>query len=196
MQFFNGAIAPLIIEPLKYHFSNYTKATNIYWDADEKNRTLDIGESFDFNGISLQKKPRIVVTRGPYMINKVGLTDNLAEGKSMKETLGLKSHTNMVTYQGSATITVEARQKGTCELIADMVSHFITWTRPVLCDSQGWKEFGLPMAISDIEILPDEEPNVMRYRCNISIPWMKEEQWIHKNDGIVLKQILNNIFIK
>lgn len=196
MQFFNGAITPLIVEPLKYHFSNYTKATNIYWHEDEKERTIDIGESFDFNGVSLQKKPRIIVTRGPYVINKVGLTDNLAEGKSLKETMGLKDFTNMVTYSGSATVTIEAKQKGTCELITDMVSHFIIWTRPILCDSQGWKEFGLPMAVSDITVLPDEEPNVMRYQANISVPWMREEHWKHKNDGVILKQILNDLFIK
>ncbi len=193
MQFYNGVIAPLIIEPLRYHFQTYTKASNLIWDKDEKIRTLDIGESFDFNKVALQDKPRIIVTRGAYAINKVGLTDNLAEAKSMNVTGGLKDNVNMLIYSGTATITVEARNKGTCELLLDMTSHFIAWTRPILCDSQGWKEFGLPMAISDIAILMDEDPGIPRFQANISIPWMREEHWRYQNDGITLKSIISQI---
>lgn len=193
MQFYSGSIAPLIIEPLRYHFSVYTKPTNMYWDADEKVRTMDIGESYDFNKISIQEKPRVLVSRGAYSINKVGLTDNLAESKSMGATFGLKDYSNMVTYSGTATITIEARNKGTCELLTDMVSHFIVWTRPVLCDSQGWKEFGLGMAVSDIAVVMDEDPGIPKFQCNISIPWMKEEHWRARNDGPALKAILAKI---
>jgi hypothetical protein len=193
MQFYSGAIAPLIIEPLKYHFSTYTKATNIFWDPDEKVRTLDIGESYDFNKLTIQEKPRILVTRGAYAIDKVGLTDNLAQGKAMSETFGLKDYIHMVTYSGTATITIETRNKGTCELLTDMVSHFIVWTRPILCDSQGWKEFGLGMAISDIAIAEDEDPGVAKFQCNISIPWLKEEQWRARNDAPTLKAIITRI---
>lgn len=193
MQFYNGIIAPLIIEPLRYHFSTYTRETNLYWDPDEKLRTMDIGESFDFNKVALQEKPRIIVTRGAYSISKVGLTDNLAEAKPMSQTGGLKDYINMLTYQGSATITIEARNKGTCELLTDMTSHFIAWTRPALCDSQGWKEFGLPMAVSDIAATTDEDPGVVRFQANISIPWMKEEHWRYQNDGVTLKSIISAI---
>ncbi len=194
MQFYSGQIAPLIIQPLRYHFSVYTKdKTNLYWNEDEKLRTLDIGESFDFNKIALQEKPRILVTRGAYSISKVGLTDNLAEAKSMNVTAGLKDYKNMLMYQGTATVTVEARNKGTCELLTDMVSHFIVWTRPVLCDSQGWKEFGLGMAVSDIMATNDEDPGIPKFQANISIPWIKEEHWRYQNDGIALKNIISKI---
>jgi hypothetical protein len=193
MQFYNAAIAPLIIEPLRYYFSTYTVGSNLIWNPDEKIRTMDIGESFDFNKIPLQEKPRVIVTRGTYQISKVGLTDNLAESGSIGSNLGLTNRINMVLYSGSATITVEARNKGTCELLTDMVSHFIVWTRPILCDSQGWKEFGLPMAVSDIQQNQDEDPNLVKFQTNISIPWIKEEQWQLKTDGFILKQIINTI---
>lgn len=190
MQFYNGVVAPLIIQPLRYHFTNYTKETNLYWNPDEKLRTIDIGESYDFNKISIQEKPRVVVTRGAYSISKVGITDNLAEGKSFHQSRGLKDYTNMLLYQGTATITVEAKNKGTCELLTDMVSHFIVWTRPLLCDQLGWKEFGLGMAVSDIAVVMDEDPGVAKFQANISVPWMKEEQWKLRSDGIELKKIL------
>lgn len=193
MQFYSGIIAPLIIEPLRYHFSNYSQKTGFIWNEDEKLRTVDIGESFDFKKVPFQQKPRIIVTRGAYVIEKVGITDNLAEAKSMTATGGLKDYINMVLYRGSATVTIETRQKGSCELLLDMVSHFIVWTRPILCDAQGWKEFGLPLAVSDIEATFDEDPGVEKFRANISVPWMKEEHWRYQNDGIILKSIISNI---
>lgn len=193
MEFSNGIIAPLIIEPLRYHFGTYTRQTGIFWDADEKKRTIDIGEAFDFNKVPLQTKPRVVVTRGGYGVGKVGITDNLAEAKPFTETGGLRDYTNMLLYQGTAVVTIEARNKGTCELVADMVSHFIAWTRPVLCDSQGWKEFGLPMGVSDCASSTDEDPDVPKFQVQIQIPWIKEEHWKYKNDGVTLKKVVQSI---
>jgi hypothetical protein len=193
MQFNNGVIAPLVIQPLRYYFSTYTQSTNLIWNPDEKQRTIDIGESFDFNKVALQEKPRVTVTRGSYSILKTGLTDNLTEAVSMSETGGKKDYTNMVFYQGDATISIEARNKGSCELLADMVSHFIVWTRPVLCDSQGWKEFGLPMRVSDVAMTMEEDSGVPKFQINISIPWMKEEQWSFRTDGIALRSVLASV---
>lgn len=193
MQFYNGIIAPLIIEPLRYFFSTATSSSNLIWDADEKKRTLDIGESYDFNKVALQEKPRILVSRGTYQINKVGLTDNLAEAVSFSQTGGLQDNINMLMYSGNATITIEARAKGTCELLTDMTSHFVAWTRPVICDAMGWKEFGLPMAVSDVALMGDEDQGVPKFQANISIPWAKEEHWNVRNSGIVLKGIVSNI---
>lgn len=196
MQFSNGLIAPLIVEPLRYYFSRYPQGSNLYWDEDEKKRTLDIGEVFDFNKIPIQEKPRVVVSRGTYSIGKVGLTDNLAQQVSFKDTLGRRDVSNMVFYQGSAIIYVEARNAGTCELLADMVSHFIVWTRPTLCDSQGWKEFGLPMVVSDAQMIQNEDPNLVKFQVQIQVPWIKEEHWRVRNDGPALKAIIQNVFKK
>lgn len=194
LQFSNGLIAPLIVSPLRYYFGIYTKDnTNIYWNEDEKERTVDIGEAYDFNKIPLQEKPRVIVTRGAYIIEKVGLTDNLVQAKPLSETRGNKDYKNMVFYRGSATILVEARNKGTCELLTDMVSHFIVWTRPMLCDSLGWKEFGLPLTVSDCQLMTGEDPNLTKFQTSIMIPWMKEEEWRYQNDGVTLKKILTSV---
>lgn len=196
MQFYNGVIAPSIIAPLRYYFSRYAQGSNLIWHEDEKLRTMEIGETFDFNKIPIQEKPRVIISRGSYSISKTGLTDNLAEAKSFSETNGNQDFTNMLIYSGSAIIYIEARNKGTCELLSDMVSHFIAWTRPVLCDTQGWKEFGLPMMVSDCISLTDEESSVVKYQIQIQLPWMKEEHWRVRNDGVAIKNILNQISLE
>lgn len=193
MQFNNGLIAPLIIQPLRYFFSNYTKGANFIWDPDEKVRNLDIGESFDYNKVALQEKPRVTVTRGAYTVAKIGLTDNLAEARPMGETGGRKDYVNMVMYTGTATVTVEARNKGACEILADMVSHFIIWTRPVICDSQGWKEFGLPLSVSDVAMVQDEDAGVPKFQINMALPWIKEEHWNFQTDGPALRSVLSSV---
>lgn len=195
MHFSNGVISPLIIAPLRYYFSQYSQGSALYWNESEKLRTMEIGEFFDFNKIPIQEKPRVLVSRGNYMINKVGLTDNMAESVPFSQTKGISDRTNMVLYSGSATVFVEARNKGTCELLSDMVSHFIAWTRPILCDSQGWKEFGLPMNVSDCEMLMDEDPGITKYQIQIQLPWIKEEQWRVRNDGMAIKAILTNVVL-
>lgn len=193
MEFSNGLITPLIVEPLRYHFSRYPQGSALYWNEDEKLRTLEIGEMFDFNKVPIQEKPRVLVDRGGYSINKVGLTDNLAEATPLKTSLGRKDVTNMLMYQGTAVVYVEARNKGTCELLADMVSHFIAWTRPILCDTQGWKEFGLPMSITDCLMLTSETPDVPKYQIQMQIPWIKEEHWRVRDDGVAIKGILTRV---
>jgi hypothetical protein len=193
MHFSNGIIAPLIIEPLRYYFSTAAKTSNLIWDADEKKRTVEIVESFDENRIPIQQKPRIIVTRGGYEISKTGLSDNLAESGTIGDTKGLKDVRNLLFYDGQAQITIEARNKGTCELLADMVSHFIAWTRPALCDSQGFNEFGLPMRVGDCTMLVDEDPQISKYQVQISFPWRKEELWHVRNDGVIMKKILNSV---
>lgn len=193
MQFSNLIVTPLIVEPLRYYFSKYAKPTNLYWDDDEKQRTLEIGDVYDFNKIPFGQTPRILVDRGSYSIQKVGLDDNLAEGKSLGATHGLKDRVNMLIYQGTANVTVEARNKGTCELLADMVSHFIAWTRPTLCNSQGWKEFGLPMSVSPCVPVNGEDVDNQRFQVAIQLPWIREEHWTVRDDGPGLKAVFQQV---
>ena len=191
--FESGMIAPLIVGPLRYFFSNYTDSSNLIWHEDEKIRTIDIGESYDFNKVPLQEKPRILVTRGQFNITKPGISDNLAEARLIRDTFGKKDNTYFVFYSGNATITVEARNKGTCEVLLTLASKFLIWSRPIICDSQGFKEFGLPMGISEISMCLTEDKRLPVFQANIGVPWIREESWLFRNDGITLKDIALNI---
>lgn len=190
MKFSNLLIVPLIVAPLRYYFSNYTGKTNLIWSDNPEVSTLEIGDTFDYHKIPLGIKPRILVDRGPYSITKVGLTDNLAEGSPFRLTDGLKNNVNMLIYSGNATITIEARTKGTCELLADMTSHFIAWTRPFLCDTQGFKEFGLGMGVSSCVPAAEETPGDPKFQIQITLPWIKEDHWVTKDDSVALKAVL------
>jgi len=186
-----GMITPLIVGPMRYFFGHYTgDSTNLVWAPDEKDRTVDIGEAFDFNKVPLQEKPRIIVARGPIGLQKTGISDNLAGADPFNATGGRKKFDHFLIYNGSASFLIEARNKGTCELLAALATKFLVWSRPLLCDSQAFKEIGLPLSVSDCVMQPDEDPAITKFQIQVSFPWVKEENFTLRNDGVTLKRIL------
>jgi len=188
MQFSPLTIPTLILVPLRYYFSVYGERNKVVWDEDPKKRSVEIEDINNLHKIPLEERPRILVSRGTYRMDKTGVSDNMAMGKPYSETRGIDNRINMIIYSGTAQILIEARQLGVCELLTDMVSHFIAWTRPMLCDSRGFKEFGLPMQISDCQLLSKAE-NDEKFQVQIQFPYIKEEQWKVRNDGVLLKAI-------
>ncbi len=183
MRFSANFIEALLVKPLKYFFSNYAPA-ELRFNEDEKVSSIDISSMSDFNKEATQKKPRILVDRGPFRIDGVGLSDNMAEKESAFTTLGLTVQKNMVLINGQAKIIVEARNRGTCELVADMVTHFYVWSKPFLCDSQGIKNFGVPMQVSEC-VQGREDTEV--FQVSISFPYVMEELWKANDDALKLK---------
>jgi hypothetical protein len=193
MQFSPVLIPALIIGPLRYFFARYPGNSKFIWDADEKKRTVDIGHFNDFFKVPLEERPRILVSRGPFQASKVGITDNMAEEKAFKDTMGLKDRINMMLYSGTASVIVEARNMGTCELLADMACHFLAWARPEICDTQGFKDFILPMNVGECQQV--EKENTEKFQVQIGLPWIKEEQWRVQNDGIAIKNSIANVLV-
>lgn len=192
MQFSPIKVTPLILEPLRYWFSTCVKDTDQFrWSSDEKHRTLDISDMHDYHKITFGERPRILVTRGAYTIQPTGLDNSLLSKSPLSETKGQEDSEHFFLYQGTATVTCEARNKGTCEVLTDMVSHFIAWTTPQVCQTQGFKMFGLPMNISDCEPAADEETD--KFQTVIQLPWMYEEHWKVANQGIELKGFSLNL---
>ena len=189
-----GFLVPLVLNPLKYYFSHYTEGTNFVWDKDEKVRTLNIIESFDFNATPLQEKSRIIVDRSALLVQKIGLNDNLAEAERFFNTGGKKNNVYFLLYRGAITIRVDARTKGACEVLANLVTRFIIWTRPLLCNGQGFKEFGLPLSVSDVIVTEEEAAGIPLFQILINVPIIKEELWELNNDGIILKNINTILF--
>ena len=188
MQFSPLLVATSILEPLRYFFSTYGKQDGFLWSPDEKKRTLEISDIHDFNKIAYQERPRILVSRGAYQINKVGLSDSLAEGISFGENKGLKKDTHMLMYTGTASLIIEARNKGTCELLTDMATHFIAWSRGPICDTQGFKNFADGLSVT--ECAPTQDQDDSTFQVTVSVPYVKEEHWTMRDDGILLKSYL------
>jgi hypothetical protein len=187
MRFSPLLVTDLIVKPLRYFFTHYAKGANLVWDPDDKVRTIEVGTVNDYHGVKIQAMPRVLVGRSGYVVNKTGLTDNLAQSKSILELKGASDRTNMVTISGSIQIIIEAREEGTCELIADMVSHFLVWTRPLLCDTQGFNELGLPLQVS--ECTPDKE-DTEKFKVMINIPFFMEEDWRVNQEALKLKEFI------
>lgn len=188
MQFSPLLIASSILEPLRYYFSAYGKRDSFFWSQDEKKRTVEICDVYDLNKVAFQERPRILVSRGNYSINKVGLSDNLAEGIKFSDNKGLKKDTHMLLYSGTASLIIEARHKGTCELLTDMATHFIAWSRGPICDTQGFKNFADSMTVSECTMTQDQDDTT--FQVTVQIPYIKEEQWTMRDDGVLLKQFL------
>lgn len=180
----------LVVQPLRYFFGRENTPPNLIWNSNPELSKLSIFGANDVNKLELATNPRIVVERGGYGIDKVGLTDNLAEQRTLKETLGKIEKKNAVMIRGGVNIYIDSRSEGECNMIADMVSHFICWTRPFICNEIGFKEFGLPMSISPCGFARD---SVEVFRIQINVPFITEEVWGSYRDGQALNGIITNI---
>jgi hypothetical protein len=183
-------VESLMVEPLRYFFANYTAKQGLVWSPDDKVRTIEVGSMYDIDKIKLTEIPRVLINRGNFQITKSGLTDNMMESPSIGDLRGNSDRKNLVFIQGNASILVESRNRGTCELITDMVTKFIVWSRPLLCDTQGFKEFGMPMNVSDLTLGKDD---LEKFSCNIQFPYMLEESWSVREEALPLKGFFTSI---
>ena len=182
MYFSPAYISSLIVEPLRFYFSSYGPS-DLFWDPDPKISTIEIDTINNFNKIAIQNKPRILISRGGYMINPTGLTDNMAEGTSSRAN-GLKSEKRFLLVEGQAQILIEAVNEGTCEKVVELTENFLAWSAPTIASVQGFKQFAFPLSVSPCT--PARE-DVEIFQCSIGLPWRKETHHLIKEDGIQLK---------
>lgn len=187
MRFSPLLITTLIEQPLRYFFANYA-GENLFYSEDPDKSKIEIASISNYHKIPLQIKPRILVSRGSFDVTNTGLSDNLAYSDTVAANKGGKSLTNMVFINGMAQILIEARQEGALELVVDMVSHFIIWTRPHICNTQGFKEFGMPLNVGPLTPMKEDREI---FQVAINVPYRMEEQWNVNEE----KLKLNNIFV-
>lgn len=183
MRFSPAYSTTMIVLPLRMFYTHNVPA-DITWSDDPKESKIEIASINDYNKVVLQAKPRILVSRGQYNVSSTGLTDNLAEAKSLLETRGLEDKTNMIFIQGYSQIIIDARSEGLCERLADITSHFLAWTAPMLCNTLGFKSFATNMSVGPCT--PGKEDTEI-FSCTINVPWTKEEHWKVANSGADLK---------
>jgi hypothetical protein len=184
MRFSPLLISNLIIKPLRYFFSNYA-GEDYKYDDDPTKTKIEVGSFNDLHKIPIQVKPRILVNRGSFAISHSGLSDNLAEGKTLFNTKGLQDNVYQVFISGMASITIEAREEGAVELLTDMVSHFLVWSRPFVMNTQGFKQFAMPLNISP-PTLGKEDKEI--FQTTLNVPYMMEEHWNVKSDALKLNE--------
>lgn len=181
--YFNPSYLPSILtEVIRYFFYNYA-SPDLKWDKDIVKTQVFIDEIDKFNKDSVQGLPRILISRGQYSIMPSGLSDNLAESKTLRENRGdIKEH-RVLLLEGVSQILIEATNKGTTEKMVDMATHFLSWASPIISNTKGFKKFGLPMAVSPCTPLRED---VEIFQCTLNIPWSREEIFIYSETGKTL----------
>lgn len=179
-----------ILEPLRYLFSKVPPEHLRYCEDVKETKIVIDSVNNHHSDNETQGKPRILLNRGSFSVSKTGLTDNLAEATPIGETKGLKDAVNMVFVNGQSILTIEATEEGTVELLADMVRTFIVWSRPHICNTFRFKEFGLPLHVSEPQQLSED---VEKFKVDVSVPWSVEDLWTLKDDAIQLKSYFTNI---
>lgn len=177
-------ISAIMLKVLRYFFGNMTNPS-YRWDADDKQSAIYIGMVNDvIHDSEIQKKPRILVNRGPYRIQKTSLTGDLAEGKPMGQTLGNRSSKHMNFVSGGITVIIEAEEEGTCEILADMVSTFFTWSSDHICNTFRFKQFGYPMDVQECSM---DDENKEKFKIVINTGYLTETSWVFGEDTLKLK---------
>jgi hypothetical protein len=173
----------LIRQPLVYFFSSYSPES-IKFDEDETKTDLLITSKDNYYEIKEQIKPRILIDRGSYLIESMGLDNSLYQKGGPFSAPGANKTTHIQQISGTSSILIESRNSGTCELLTDIVTHFLTWSGPLLCVSQGFKKFGTPLQVSSCSPVKED---IGLFQVTISIPWITEELWVYSEAGVKLK---------
>lgn len=185
MYFSPAYISSLIVEPLRFFYANYG-TQELLWDEDPKISTVEIDTINNYNKLGIQVKPRILISRGGYVISPTGLTDNMAEATSSRNP-GIKSEKRFLLVEGMAQVLVESANEGTCEKLVELTENFLSRSGPTIASVQGFKQFAFPLSVSPCT--PSKEDAEI-FQCTISIPWRKETHYLVKEDGLDFKNFL------
>lgn len=185
-------LSSLIIEPIRYFFSTYAP-DDLKWTNDPSTSLIEIASINDFNKIKIQAKPRILVSRGGYVREGIGISDSMSGGKPLSETKGLVDKNVLNFVSGNIQVLIEARSEGLVERVTDLTEHFLAWSAPLICDTQNFKTFGKNISISPCT--PSKEDTEI-FQVSLGIPWSKEEAWNIRTDGITMKQFFLELFVK
>lgn len=175
-----------IVRPLRFLFKYYAEE-DFKWDSDELKSKIEIDSINNFHKKAIQANPRVLISRGGYQADSTGLTDNLAESNGPYKLKGAKDDVKFILIRGMAQILIQSRQEGTCERVCEMVQHFVTWTSPYLCNTQGFKNFAFPLQVSPCT--PNKEDTEI-FEISIGLPWIKEEKWRITSDALKIKGIM------
>lgn len=159
---------------------------DLAWNSTPELSNIEIDTINNFNLKTIQSKPRVLISRGGYSVNKSSLSNSMASSLGVRADLGLTKETKLVFIGGTVQILVQSRFEGTCEKVTDYVQHFLTWSSPYLCNTQGFKTFADPMQVSPCT--PGREDTEI-FEVSIAVPWSMEETWMTSNDGITLKGV-------
>lgn len=175
----------IVLTVLRYFFKNCPRE-ELRWSEDpkESNIVIETVNNIINKDNEIQKKPRILFSRGAYTIQKTSLTGDLVDGKAAVDTYGLKHSSHMNLVGGQISIIIEAYEEGVCELLADMVATFFTWSSDHICNTYRFKKFGYPLFVQECTL---DEENKEKFKIVVSTEYLTETSWELREDAIKLK---------
>ena len=188
MNFSPAYISSLIVHPLRYLYGRYAES-EITWNEDPKISSIEIDTINNFNKIAIQAKPRILVSRGEYSIRPMGISDNMAESSSSRDS-GPKIDRRFLMVSGVSQILIEAANEGTCERLVEKTENFLAMSGPAIANYHGFKQFATPLSVSSCT--PGRE-EVEIFSCTINVPWVKELSFQVVEDGLEFKNFIISI---
>jgi hypothetical protein len=188
---FNPAmVSSCIRDTLRFLFST-AAPDRLKYSSDPKESALAIDLSFDVHTDSEnQKRPKIIINRGPYQAGSVGMDDSstgsgMVTGISGSGMSRKSSYMNLVN--GTCSIRIVAWNLGVCEEIAYLVATFLTWSKPHICNTLGFKNIASPVSSSPVLLDKDDRD---KFIVEISVPYSTEMRWSDTEIGVKLKGFL------
>lgn len=182
-------VASCLRDSLRFLFST-AAPDRLKYSSDPKQSAIAVDLAFDpLTSEDIDKRPKVIINRGAYQAAPIGLTDSMSRGDmvnplEMGQTL---QRSYMNTVAGNCSIKVVAWNMGTCEELAYLVMTFLCWSRPMLCNTLGFKNIAAPVSSSPLMLDKDDKE---KYIIEVSVPYITEMQWMDKDIGAKLKGFL------
>lgn len=176
-----------ILIPIRALFTHYAP-DHLKYNKDPSETKILIDTANNFHGVKIETQPRILINRGAYMVASRSIDEDLAVSKSAFETKGLLDKKSLSFIQGQATITIEARDEGVCELITNMVSSYLHMASHLIAREYGFTSFARPMNVGSCAPFQDAEQDTS-FRVVITLPYETQDMWRIRQDAIKIKEI-------
>lgn len=175
-------ITRTLIRVLQFCFSQMPNP-DYKWDPDPLKSALDIrvvNDTEEQTNEGIQKRPRIIVSRGSYTISETGLNKSMSEEQPVQEAKGSPKSRFMHVISGNFSIIIEANKEGTVEMLTDMVATFLTWSSNHICNTFGFNKFGLPLFIGEPAL---DKEDVEKFKVVINGNYLAESHFKIAQDG-------------
>lgn len=180
-------VASCIRDTLRFLFELTQIEGLKYSNEDPKLSQIAVDLAFEANQEGpLERVPKVIISRGGYRNDPVGLNGSVVDASyGFQGQREQSSYLNVVS--GQIDITVKAWNLGTCERLAYYVNVFLTWSRPQLCDTLGFKNLGAPISVSAPQ--PDKDEKEC-FIIQLAVPYLTEMRWYEREVGIKIREFL------
>lgn len=183
-------VASCVRDTLRFLFG-IAAPDRLKYNSDPKLSTLAINMAFDTHQDNEEtRRPSIVVNRGGYRAGAIGMENSMVEGYRDPNTGELKKRSYMNMVDGQLSIRITAYNLGTCEELAYLVTTFLCWSRPHICDSLGFKNIAAPVSASPVMMDREDKD---KFIIEVSVPYTTEMIWVDENIGVKIKGFLTEL---